>query len=131
MTSRTFLLSSAQDRNELLAREIPLTIALGAAFGKFGSVQICDSTDSVDFLQIGEELAIDTGTVDLAGAVAASDRMLADCEGPVEFAIAYGAALSGLHKTQTVNFRGDFMPYQGKKMRMQKTIKLLLSLIHI
>lgn len=125
LTSRTFLLSSAQDRNELLAREIPLTIALGAAFGKFGSVQICDSTDSVDFLQLGEELVIDTGTVDLAGAVAASDRMLADCEGPVEFAIAYGAALSGLQKTRMVNFRGDFMPYQGKKMRMQKTIKLL------
>jgi hypothetical protein len=123
LTSRTFLLSAAQNRNELLAREIPLTIALGAAFGKFGSVQICDSTDSVDFLQLGEELAIDAGTVDLAGA--ASDRMPADCEGPVEFAIAYGGALAGLQKTQTANFRSDFMPYQGKKMRIQKTIKLL------
>ena len=125
LASRTFLLSAAQDRNELMAREIPLTIALSAAFGKLGTVQVYDSTDSVDCLRLSEELTIETETVDLVGAVAESDQMLVDCEGPVEFAIAYGAALAGLQKTLMVNFRGDFMPYQGKKKKMQKAIKLL------
>jgi hypothetical protein len=48
---------------------------------------------------------------------------LADCADPVGFAIAYGAVLSHLEKAQSVNFRNDFMPYQGKKVRLQKAMK--------
>ena len=41
----------------------------------------------------------------------------------INFAIAYGAALSLLDKEQTVNFRDDFSPYQGKKVKTQKALK--------
>ena len=56
-------------------------------------------------------------------AAAAGPEALADCAGPVGFAIAYGAALSHLEKAQSVNFRNDFMPYQGRKVRLQKAMK--------
>jgi len=32
--------------------------------------------------------------------------------------------LANLEKDQTINFRSDFMPYLGKKLRMQKTLRL-------
>ena len=40
----------------------------------------------------------------------------------VGFAIACGAALSHLERAQAVDFRSDFMPYQGKKVRLQKAM---------
>ncbi|MFB0554266.1 MAG: hypothetical protein ACETWQ_13245, partial [Phycisphaerae bacterium] len=41
----------------------------------------------------------------------------------VDFAIAYGAALAHLEKGHRVNFRDDFSPFQGKKIKMQKALK--------
>jgi len=50
-------------------------------------------------------------------------QALADCADPVDFAIAYGAALAHLEKAPSINFRNDFMPYQGKKRRLQRALK--------
>jgi len=69
--------------------------------------------------------------VDLVGAVTTDPEALADCADPVDFAIAYGAALSHIQKAQRVNFRHDFMPYQGKKVRLQKAMKFLSASITV
>ena len=51
----------------------------------------------------------------------------------VDMGIAYGAAMANSQADKTVNFRGDFMPYQGKRQRMEKTLKyaaiLLVSMV--
>jgi hypothetical protein len=120
---RTFLVRPAQERNELLAREIPITIALVEADMPVNSIKVFDSTGSVDYQQLSKRLGIEAGSVDLVAAAATGPEALADCAGPVGFAIAYGAALSHLEKAQSVNFRNDFMPYQGKKVRLQKAMK--------
>jgi len=51
--------------------------------------------------------------------------VLSDGTGCVDFAIAYGAALAHIDKAPSTNFRNDFMPYQGKKLRIQKTLKVM------
>jgi len=120
---RTFLVRPAQERNDLLAREVPITIALVESDKPVNSVKVFDSTGSVDYQQLGKRLGIEAGSVDLVASAGSGPEALADCPGPVGFAIAYGAALSHLEKAQSVNFRNDFMPYQGKKVRLQKAMK--------
>jgi len=124
LAGRTFLVSPTQDRDEMLAREVPLTAALVGTDEPINCIKVFDSTGSVNHQQLGEKLGIETGSVDLAAA-ATAPQILADCAEPVDFAIAYGAALSHLEKARSVNFRSDFMPYQGKKVRLQKAIKFL------
>ena len=120
---RTFLVRPAQERNDLLAREVPMTAALIGADMPVNSVKVFDSSGSVNLQQLGERIGLfEIGAVDLI-APAAGPETLADCADPVAFAIAYGAALSHLEKAQSVNFRSDFMPYQGGKVRLQKAVK--------
>ncbi|MGA1979780.1 MAG: hypothetical protein ABSG99_04335 [Sedimentisphaerales bacterium] len=120
---RTFLVRPAQERNELLAREVPVTAVLVESDKPVNCIKVFDSTGSVNYQQLGERLGIEVSSVDLVEAAATSPEALADCAGPVGFAIAYGAALSHLEKAQSVNFRSDFMPYQGRKVRLQKAMK--------
>jgi hypothetical protein len=121
---RTFLVRPSQERNELLAREVPTTTALVESDKPINSVKVFDSTGSIDYQQLGKRLGIEAGSVDLVAAAAAGPGALADCANPVGFVIAYGAALSHLEKAQSVNFRSDFMPYEGKKVRLQKAMKI-------
>jgi hypothetical protein len=51
------------------------------------------------------------------------DTITADCADTVDFAIAYGAALVHSDKAHRANFRDDFNPYQGKKLKLQKMLK--------
>ncbi|MHC4396427.1 MAG: hypothetical protein ACYS1A_12310 [Planctomycetota bacterium] len=122
---RTFLVGTAQNRTELLARQVPLTAALVKTDEPINQLKVFDSTASVDPQQLSERLGIETSTLDLAEAAGIEPQTLADCADPVDFAIAYGAALGGLEKTQSINFRNDFSPYQGKKIRLQKILKLV------
>ncbi|MFA5251747.1 MAG: hypothetical protein WC454_04080 [Phycisphaerae bacterium] len=124
LAMRTFLVRPAQNRNDLLAREVPMTTALIAGDKPINSIQVFDSTGSVDCNQLSNRLTIEVGLVDLIGSAGTTPETLADCAGPVGFAIAYGAALSHLEKVQSVNFRSDFSPYQGGKVRLQKAMKI-------
>jgi hypothetical protein len=123
--ARTLLVDPRQDKGDLLAREIPLTIALVGTGEPINCLKVFDSTDSVNYQELSEKFGIEASGIDLVASTAADPDILADCEGPVDFAIAYGAALSRSEKTQSLNFRNDFMPYQGKKVRLQKTLKFL------
>jgi hypothetical protein len=49
----------------------------------------------------------------------------------VEFAIAYGAAIWKLNPPETIDWRNDFMPYQGGKLRLQSALKLLCVAITV
>jgi hypothetical protein len=120
---RTFLLGAAQHKNEMVAREVLVTTALAEDGPSINSLKIFDSGGSIDCRQLGTRVGIEASAVDLAGTAAIDAQDQAGCPEPVDFAIAYGAALAHLEKAHRVNFRDDFMPYQGKKLRLQKTLK--------
>ena len=119
---RTFLVGSAKDRSGLLAREAIMTTALTEDSEPISRVRVFDSAGSADYEQLGERLGIEAGTIELVGPDVADEQALADVE-PVDFAIAYGAALGHFEKAPAASFRDDFMPYQGKKLRMEKALK--------
>lgn len=118
---RTFIIGPSQDRNELLKREIPVTSGLLGSQGPVNFVRVYDSASQVDCALLAKTLHIDTGSFDLAAAASSP----ADCPDHVGFAIACGAALSLSQKGPDVNFRDDFMPYQGKKVVFEKSVKIL------
>lgn len=122
---RTFLLSPTQDREALLARQTLTTGALASDGQPIRCLRVFDSAGSVDHQQLGKKLGIQASSVDLLGSAGIQSQSLADCPDQVDFAVAYGAALAHLERAETVDFRQDFMPYQGKKLRLQKTLKYL------
>jgi len=120
---RTFLVGPTRARAELLAREVSITTALLENEEPINCLKAFDSTGSVNYTQLSEKLGFEASGVDFTEAAATEPQSLADCADLVDFVIAYGAALAHLEKPQSINFRSDFMPYQGKKQRMEKALK--------
>jgi len=121
--SRTFLLTANQNRAELLARELPLTSALVFGQESLDCVKVFDSTETVDCQALGEKLGVKVEPFDLPGFLPSANEALADNKNPVGLAIACGAACSDSDKGHLVNFRKEFMPYQGRRMQLQKAIQ--------
>jgi len=122
-TTRTFLVGPTQDRGALLTREVLVTTALVGGGEPINCLKVFDSAGAVDHRQLSEKLSIETDGVDWLASEAES-RTTADCADAVDFAIAYGAALAHLEKGRHVNFRDDFNPFQGKKIKLQKALKI-------
>ncbi|NQT03158.1 MAG: hypothetical protein HQ580_14110 [Planctomycetes bacterium] len=122
-TVRTFLVGSAQDRGELLAREVLVTTALVKSGEPINYFKVFDSTGTVNYQQLSEKLSIEAGEVDWPGASGTESQAPGDSAEPVDYAIAYGAALALSEKGHRVNFRDDFSPFQGKKLKMQQALK--------
>jgi hypothetical protein len=120
---RTFLVGPTRARAELLAREVSITTALLDNKEPISCLRAFDSAGPVDYQQLSERLGFKASGIDFAEAASAGPQILADCSNPVDFVIAYGAALAHLERPQSINFRSDFMPYLGKKMRMEKALK--------
>ena len=117
---RTFFISANQNRTELLKRQLTLMLAQINQNTSNAVFRILDSTDSANPQQLSQILP--TEIIDLT---AYTQKIpTADCKDKVDFAIAYGAALGFFDKTQTVDLRRDFNPYQGKKIRLQNTLKI-------
>lgn len=123
MVTRTLLLSPAVNRHQLIAREVPVTLAQLAPTESIGRLEVFDSAGAIDCTKLGSELGLQAEPLDLTGLISAEQDQLNACADPVEFALAYGAALSPLDKPTNINFRTDYMPYQGRKVRLQKALK--------
>jgi len=121
---RTFLVGPAQHRGELLTREMLVTKALVGSSEPINHLKVFDSAGTVNHQQLSEKLSIEAGKIDWLGTAGTEPQAPADCTDTVDFAIAYGAALAHLEKGHRVNFRDDFSPFQGKKIKLQKAIKI-------
>ncbi|MBN2588661.1 MAG: hypothetical protein JXA96_02275 [Sedimentisphaerales bacterium] len=124
--ARTFLVGPKQNRTDLLAREITMTTALFSGDEKINSLKIFDSAGSVDFSSITEKTGILARNIEFFGEADTSAEESNNRVNRIDFAIAYGAAMSLTEKEQTVNFRDDFSPFQGKKIKTQKALKFAM-----
>jgi type II secretory pathway component PulL len=121
---RTFLVGAKQDRTKLLQREVLVTTALVESAGSLSNLTVFDSTGAVNYKQLGDTVGIETDDIDLRSIVENKLEPDTDYADPIDFAIAYGAVLALSEKDRSVNFRDDFSPFQGKKLRFQKTLKI-------
>ena len=123
--TRTFLVSHAHDITTTLAREIPITIAAMNTGQPIKSLMLDDSTNNVDCDVLTQRTSLDIGRVDLMASTGANPSILDENTAPSDFSIAYGAALAELKKTGTTDFRQDFMPYQGRKMLIERSLRIM------
>ena len=122
-TVRTFLVGPAQNRGDLLSREVLVTTALVKSGEPINHLKVFDSAGTVNHQQLGEKLGIESDGIDWLDEAGAENKIPADGFEPVDYAIACGAALAHSEKGHRVNFRDDFSPFEGKKLKMQKTLK--------
>jgi hypothetical protein len=117
LIQRTFLVAPGQDRNSALLRQVPLSIARLSPEITLSKLLLLDSAGSLQADQIGPALGLDTEFAEFAP--------LQECSNPVAFAAACGAALSHLQKDPRISFRSDYMPYLGKRRRLERTLKII------
>lgn len=120
---RTFLVGAKQDRTKLLQREVLVTTALVEGTESPGRFKVFDSAGDVNATLLSDKLGIESDEIDLRSIIETEIRPQDDCSAPIEFAIAYGAILALSEKVRSVDFRQDFNPFLGKKLRQQKTLK--------
>ena len=125
---RTFLTGSGQDKNALLLREITMTAA-ASGLERPGNLKVFDTSDTVNCAQLADTLAVDVQSQNLAAllkkTVSENSENEARTVDSLEMVIAAGAAIGQLAKTDKVDFRPDFMPYLGKKIVLEKTLKVV------
>ena len=78
------------------------------------NIAVIDTTGAVNSENIEQLTGLKANIIDLAQLFIA-DGVEVPKEKLVEAAIAYGAALGIEHKAERVDFRKDFLPYQGKR----------------
>jgi len=122
--SRSFLLSPSQDKTNVLASQIPLTIASFKSDVAVNSLILAGRIENIDYDTLAERTALIIKTIDLPDTTHADKTLVADCP-ETDFAAAYGAALAAIPHAGQVDFRADFMPYAGKKLIMQKTLRVI------
>jgi hypothetical protein len=125
VTVRAFLVGPAQDRTALLARETLVTAALAETASPMSKICVSDTSDRLDPQGLGQRVTLEVQSCDPTEMAGIERSQIADCPNAVDFAVAYGAALSPSSNDANVNFRNDHMPYLGKKMRVQKAVRFL------
>ncbi len=125
LTMRAFPISAAQNRTQLLAREVLTTTALAETAGPVHQVCLFDAKGEVSSEQFAAKVGRPVKVCHPAEMAGLEPSRIADGSNPVDFALAYGAALALGEKERGIDFRDDHMPYQGTKKRMNRALKFL------
>ncbi len=124
-TIRAFPLAETLNREQVLARETLLTAALAEAAEPVDQLCLFDVKNEVSAEQLAPRVGRAVTVCDPAGLAGAGPDDIAGCSNAVDFALAYGAALTLREKEKSVSFRNDHMPYEGTKLRMNRALKFL------
>lgn len=125
---RSFLVGPSQDKTALLTRQIPMTISTMGQADEQESVKSLFLTGSVEGLDldgIGKATGLETQTIDLVQITKTDPTASFEGSSTENFAIATGAALAGASKVKKIDFRRDFSPFEGKKIIIQKALRLM------
>lgn len=121
---RTFLIERGQDISSMLTREILLAVAASNEEDAVKTVTLVGNTDDVNIETLRQRTGVDVQVGNpaqkLDSSWVADDQM-----DSYEFMIAYGAALAVATRGHKADFRRDFMPYQGRKKMLEKSMKMI------
>jgi hypothetical protein len=124
-TVRAFPIAAVQNREQLLAREALTTTALAEAAGPIGRLFLFDAENKVAAGPLSKRVGRAAEVCDLARMAGLDPADIAGCPNAVDFALAYGAALTLPEKDKGINFRNDHMPYRGEVIRKNRALKFL------
>ncbi len=121
---RSFCTSPSQNPTELLTRELVITIA-SLNDSRVNSIYIAGNIEQVDTNAINEKTQLDTHAISLGQIAKVNDDMLENCPDLCNFAAAFAAAAHSPGKIKRTDFRPNFSPYMGKRMVIQRTLRVL------
>lgn len=119
---RSFLTSPSQNKTSLLTSQVMLTLSAQSAEGRTAALKVYDLTGEIDVNSLTEQASMTVESLDIATKIALSQNENSNCE-HLDLIIAAGAACALSGKTEKVDFRADFMPYQGRKAAIEKLVK--------
>jgi hypothetical protein len=121
---RSILIYPNQKIAPLLARQVPITIAAHAQQSQEKITNIClaGNLEDLDIEKLADMTGLSVQTVDLIGN---DDSQIDHTISPASIAIAAGCGMAEHVKEHVADFRNSFMPFQGKKILLQKSIRTL------
>ena len=122
--ARSFLISSSQNIQNVLIREIALTMASHVSTDAVvSSVLLAGQTQDIDCQSLAKSCSLQVKTADMLQISGVETSQLNQNMTETDIAIAYGAALEELTRTKKTDFREDFAPYAGKKRILEKALE--------
>jgi DNA-binding transcriptional regulator of glucitol operon len=122
---RSFITSPSQNKTALFTGQIMLTMTTLGAQDKVTGIKVFDTTENIDLNTLGQQTSMSAESLDISGRLSLpADSDLQDGRA-LELIIAAGAAAAFAPKTESVDFRSDFMPYQGKKELIERSVKIV------
>lgn len=118
---RAFLVSSHSNMTDILVREGLTTMA--SVGGSSSQMFVFSTEGQVDTQVMSQKLGTEVTGLPWFESSPWGQQAQTDHEDSVKYAIAYGAATLSQESGTTLDLRRDFMPYQGKKMRLQSALK--------
>lgn len=119
---RAFMISARAQRTDLLGREVFTTLASSGSSSDM-TLSVFDVQEQADPELLQERLGMETDWASWFRTSGTGPLAHAEEADPVDYAIAMGAALMKADRGRLVNFRDDYMPFQGKRIRLQSALK--------
>jgi hypothetical protein len=121
---RIFLLPDEPDKTAGLARQVILTLA-GMPAGVVKTLVLANLVQSIDSAQMSQLTGIQVESPDLRQYLNLQIPQDATAEQADGFLFACGSAMAMAARGRQADFRRDFMPYQGRRKLLQKSLRLV------
>lgn len=120
---RSILIYPNQKIVPLLARQVPITIASHTQQSqeKITNIFLAGNIEELDIEALAEMTGLSVQTADLV----AEDSNIDPKISTASIAIAYGCSMAEHVKEHVADFRNSFMPFLGRKIILQKSIRTL------
>lgn len=123
LLTRTILLGEGNDNTEQLSAQIPLTVARISEQTQVNSVKIIGS--DIDTAALSEKTGMNVEQLSLNEFISDQETEKAElCSDRASFLTACGAGLTNSRKGSGLNFRNDYMPYQGKRRQIERLTRI-------
>jgi len=125
---RSFLIAPSQDKNAVLIRQLPVTMAdISAKFPDkpITSLLIAGNTQSLDISSLTNRTGLKVEALSLTDIASIEPEQLDATIDTANLFAAFSTALAETKKMAVNDFRKDFDPYQGRKKILQKTLRMI------
>jgi hypothetical protein len=125
---RSFLVAPSQDKNAVLIRQLPATMADISAKHPdkpVTSLLIAGNTQNLDISSLTNRTGLKIEALSLTELASIEPEQVDATTDTANLFAAFSAALTEIRKAAINDFRKDFNPYQGRKIVLQKTLRMI------
>lgn len=122
---RTFLLPDDPDKTTALSRQMILSVAALPAASSIKTLVLVNSGQDIDAAEMSKRMGMQVEQLELSGQLNLQTPYELPAEQTGGFLFACGSAMALAGRGLRADFRRDFMPYQGRRRLLQKSLKVV------